>query len=82
MPENQSVLDITEAAEYLHLKPAYLYQLTSKGKIAFSKPTGGRLLFLREDLDALVRKSRRAPGDEEAERVLLSRSSRRKRGAA
>ena len=76
------VLGVAEAAAYLHIKPAYLYQLTSKRNIAYSKPTGGRVLFLREDLDAFVRRGRRAPDHELAEKALLSRPTSRRGGAA
>ena len=68
------VLDLKEAAQYLHPKPSYLYQLVSKGRITYSKPNGGRVLFRRSDLDRFVERGlRRADYDlhAEAERVAL-----------
>ena len=79
---NRDVLSVSEAAAYLHLKPSYIYQLVSKRQLPYCKPFRGRLVFLRQDLEAIVRKARRAPEQEEAQRVLLARSSRRKRGVA
>ena len=72
-------LDIIEAAAYLHFKPSYLYQLVSKGQISFSKPTNGKVLFLREDLEEFVRRGRR-PADFEvsdrADRIALKAAKR------
>jgi excisionase family DNA binding protein len=79
--EDHSVLDIREAAAYLHLKPSYVYQLVSKGRLAYSKPTGGRLLFLRDDLDALVKKARRLPAHESAEQALRDHPQRGRRAS-
>jgi len=50
--ENKKPLSFNEAADFLGYKKSYLYQLTSKGKIPFSKPTNGKIFFDREKLEA------------------------------
>lgn len=79
MSSYQPLLDVAEAAAYLHLKRGYVYQLCSKGKLAYTKPTGGRLLFLRSDLDALIEKGRKPPAHERAIRAVLDRPRRDRR---
>ncbi|GHT60283.1 hypothetical protein FACS1894109_17770 [Spirochaetia bacterium] len=51
-------LDTGEAAEYMHFKKSYFYQLTRSGKIPCFRPTGGKLYFRREDLDAFIFRNR------------------------
>lgn len=44
---------VADAAAYLSLSEAYLYQLTSEGRIPYHKSRGGkRVYFLEEDLRA------------------------------
>ena len=47
----KSILSAEEAAEYLNLKPSYLYKLTSDKKIKFFKPLGKLIYFRKEDLE-------------------------------
>ena len=66
-------LGISEAAEYLGLSKAFLYKLTSQGRITHYKPNGGRLYFKVEDLDRYVYNGRRSAEfelNQEAERFL------------
>ena len=76
---DQRPLTLSEAAEFLGYKPSYLYRLTSQGRIGFSKPSGGRILFTREDLTAFVAQGRR-PADfelrEQADKIALKAGRR------
>jgi excisionase family DNA binding protein len=53
------VFDLGEAAAYLHVSKDQVYQLTSGGRITFSKPGGKRIYFRKEDLDAYLLRGRR-----------------------
>lgn len=48
-------MNLTEAAEYIGLKPSYLRKLTAKKKIKFSKPLGKLIFFEKQDLDSFLR---------------------------
>ncbi|MDX1719072.1 MAG: helix-turn-helix domain-containing protein [Salegentibacter mishustinae] len=48
---NKNVLNVEEAVEYTGLSRSFLYKLTAKGEIPFSKPRGKLLYFSREKLD-------------------------------
>ncbi len=47
----QTILITGEACEYLRISKSSLYKMTSKRKIPFTKPNGGKMYFLKEDLD-------------------------------
>ena len=53
---NERPLTSKEAAAYLRMPLGNLYRLTCSGQITHFKPTGGRLYFLRADLDAFIQK--------------------------
>lgn len=48
---NKTVLTIDDASEYTGLSRSYLYKLTAKGEIPFSKPRGKLIYFSKEKLD-------------------------------
>ncbi len=52
-------MSLSEAATYLRIAPSYLRKLCQRRRIAFSKPTGGKLVFLRSDLEAFLTQGRR-----------------------
>lgn len=52
--EHNRKMSFNEAAEFLGYKKNYLYQLTSKRKIPFSKPTNGKIFFDRKKLQDWV----------------------------
>lgn len=54
-------LSILETSEYLKISVNYLYKLTSKRKIPFYNPTGGKLLFKVDELDRWVERTRCTP---------------------
>lgn len=52
----KSILNFKEASEYTGLSLSYLYKLTHTNAIAHSKPTGKKIYFEREKLDAFMKK--------------------------
>jgi excisionase family DNA binding protein len=62
-------LTLGEAAAYLGMARAYLYKLTSQGRIPHYKPAGGKLYFTLEDLDGYLYRGRRAADYELAGRA-------------
>ncbi|MHA8101866.1 helix-turn-helix domain-containing protein [Aquirufa nivalisilvae] len=59
----KEILTVNEAAEYLDLKPAYIYHLTSKRMIPFCRP-GRKLYFQKADLVSWIQNSRQSTVDE------------------
>lgn len=51
-------LDLNQAAEYLKLKPSYIYSLIHQKKIPHYKPNGKRVLFNKLELNEWIAKSR------------------------
>jgi excisionase family DNA binding protein len=47
----KEILSFKEALLYLDVSKQTLYQLTSKKKIEFTKPNGGKIYFKKENLD-------------------------------
>jgi len=60
MQNERAPLSIDEAATFTGLTKSYLYKLCHFGKISFFKPTGGKLYFRQEDLEAFIFRGRRA----------------------
>jgi excisionase family DNA binding protein len=48
---SKTVMSMEEASEYTGISRSYLYKLTAKGEIPFSKPRGKMIYFSREKLD-------------------------------
>lgn len=46
------ILNLEEACDLLGFKKSYIYKLTSQGVIPYSRPTGKKLFFDREKLEA------------------------------
>jgi excisionase family DNA binding protein len=73
MENAERPLNITEAANFVGLKPSYLYKLIHLKKIPFYKPTGGRVFFRREELEQFIFRGRIAADyelSEKADRIL------------
>ena len=51
-PEQQNfeLLDLNQAAEYLKLKPSYMYSLIHQKRIPYYKPNGKRVYFIKSEL--------------------------------
>lgn len=67
MPEIDEILDVGKAAKYLGISRSFLYKLTSGRTIAFFKPNGKRIYFLKSDLDKYLLRIRIAPEEETAD---------------
>jgi len=80
--DERKPLSLKETAAYLGLKPKYCYKLVFLGKIAYYKPTGGKLYFLKEDLDAYIRRNRRAADYELRDRADTLLNARKPKGCA
>lgn len=50
----KNILSFVEAAAYTGFAESYLYKLTSARKIPHYKPTGRKLFFKRDELDAWI----------------------------
>jgi excisionase family DNA binding protein len=48
---HKKILSFKEALIHLDVSESFLYKLTSKRKITFSKPNGGKIYFKKIDLD-------------------------------
>lgn len=57
-------MSVDEAARYLNLSKAFLYKLTSENRIAFFRPNGKKIFFLKSDLDAFLLRNRSACREE------------------
>jgi len=51
MNEIQKPLNVQEAADFLSIKPSYLYNLVFYGKLRAYRPGGKKLLFKISDLE-------------------------------
>ncbi|TXD47779.1 helix-turn-helix domain-containing protein [Polaribacter sp. IC073] len=47
----KEILSFKEALIYLDVSQSFLYKLTSKKAIEFTKPNGGKIYFKKSDLD-------------------------------
>lgn len=48
--QNFELLDLNQAAEFLKLKPSYMYSLIHQNKIPHYKPNGKRVYFIKSEL--------------------------------
>lgn len=61
---SKKVLSFDEACDYTGISRSYLYKLTSKGEITFSKPNGKIIFFSKEDLDKWLLRNRQVSKSE------------------
>lgn len=52
--QNIEPLDVKQTAEYLKLKPSYIYSLIHQNKIPYHKPNGKRVYFFKSDLNKWI----------------------------
>ena len=50
--QDKKILTFEEGCKYLGYKKSYCYKMTHQNILPFSKPTGKRIFFEREKLDA------------------------------
>ena len=58
--EKSRAMNCADAAACLNFSKGYLYRLVYLGKIPCYKPTGGKLFFKADDLDAFIFRGRKA----------------------
>jgi excisionase family DNA binding protein len=68
--EIQKPLDVKAAAEFLGLKPSYIYNLVFYGKLTAYKPGGKKLLFSISDLEKYAYGNKVGGHSERAEAIL------------
>jgi len=56
--QNLELLDLNQAADYLKLKPSYLYSLTHQKKIPHYKPGGKKVYFDKLELNKWIKESK------------------------
>jgi len=66
----QKPLNVQQAAEFLGLKPSYIYNLVFVGKLTAYKPGGKRLLFKASDLEAYAYINKIGNRSEKADSIL------------
>jgi|GEM_PF-5509953 len=54
----KDVLTTAEVCEYAGISKSFLYKLTSRREISFSRPTGKLLFFRKEDIDQFLLRNR------------------------
>ena len=72
------VFNIQQAAEFLDLTTQTVYGLVSARKIPFSKPTGSRLYFSRNELIEWLKSHKTQTVEEQARQYQLTRKGGRK----
>jgi excisionase family DNA binding protein len=69
----QRPLNVKEAAEFLNLKPSYIYNLVHYGKLPVYKPGGKILLFKQSELEEYAFRNKQSAEFElakKADRIL------------
>jgi excisionase family DNA binding protein len=79
--ETQKPLNVQQAAEFLSLKPSYIYNLVFYGKLAAFKPGGKKLLFKVSDLEKYAY-GNQVGGHSDRANSILNAAQRRKKTAA
>jgi excisionase family DNA binding protein len=70
MSEIQKPLTVKQAADFLGLKPSYIYNLVFYGKLVAYRPGGKRLLFKIADLEVYAYRNRVGGYSEQADSIL------------
>ena len=60
----KAVLTFEEVAEYTGLSKSYLYKLTSRNDIPFSRPNGKQLYFDKQEIDSWLLRNRAKTNEE------------------
>jgi excisionase family DNA binding protein len=82
MNETQKPLNVQQAAEFLNLKPSYIYNLVFYGKLTAYKPSGKKLLFKVSDLEKYAYGNKIGGHSERAETILNATQKRKPRKKA
>ena len=66
MENQKAALSVIEAAQYLNLKPSYVYKLISMRKLPCYRPMNGRVYFRPAELEAFLFRNRQAADYEDS----------------
>jgi excisionase family DNA binding protein len=77
MNEIQKPLSVQQAAEFLGLKPSYIYNLVFYGKLTAYRPGGKKLLFKVSDLEKYAY-GKPVGGHSERANVILNTAQKKK----
>lgn len=69
----KEILTVDEVASYLNYKPSYIYKLTSRGEIPYSKPKGGSIFFQLSEIIEWAKQNHSA-SDSQIENKALRRT--------
>jgi excisionase family DNA binding protein len=75
----QKPLNVEQAAEFLDLKPSYIYNLVFYGKLTAYRPGGKRLLFKISDLEKYAFRNKVGDHSERADSILNAAQKRKPR---
>jgi len=79
MNEIQKPLNVQGAAEFLGLKPSYIYNLVFYGKLTAYRPGGKMLLFKISDLESYAFANKVGNHSERADSILNKSEKRKSR---
>jgi excisionase family DNA binding protein len=79
MNETQKPLNVEQAAEFLGLKPSYIYNLVFYGKLAAYKPGGKKLFFKVSDLEKYAYGNKIGGHSERANTILNAAQTKKPR---
>jgi excisionase family DNA binding protein len=82
MNEIQKPLNVEQAAEFLNLKPSYIYSLIFYGKLKAYKPGGKRLVFKVSDLEKYLYRNQVGDNSDRADTILNAGQKRKPRKKA
>jgi excisionase family DNA binding protein len=79
MNEIQKPLNVQQAAEFLSLKPSYIYNLVFYGKLMAYRPGGKRLLFKISDLERYAYRNKVGDRSDHADSILNAAQKKKPR---
>ena len=79
MNETQKPLTVDQAADFLNLKPSYIYNLVFYGKLTAYKPGGKKLLFKVSDLEKYAYGNKVGGRSDRADSILNATQKRKPR---
>ena len=77
MAEREAPLNVQQAAEFLSLKPSYIYNLVFYGKLTAYKPGGKKLLFKVSDLEKYAYGKNKVGGHSERANEILNAAKKK-----
>jgi len=80
--EHSEILSANRAAACLDVSMSYLYKLTNRGSIAYYKPAGKKIYFLRRDLEEYLLQNRISSAKEISEMAVVVVSTKLKTNKA